>query len=487
MNREELKHSGIKGQKWGIRRFQNPDGSLTPEGKERYRKHLEKSAFGLVTKKGGSTRKTTMDRVESDPSFRKAVDSVKGTNYIKRVDMRNGVLGTEKEYEYLDKAVNKFIEKNKSKTDFDGEMVEVDMNKIFAMADKLMYKDIDKALSSTYKRDITDFDEAVKPFMDEVVNNITGGRRSRLFENTVRNKIIQTAASEYRNSQSMAHGYELAHSGTKGMHWGVRFYQYADGSLTPLGKLRYGSKTNFNNVQKAKRAAAYKKRMETAAKKKARTDAEIAKIKTTKSEREEAKKAEDAAKAEKAKEAEAAKAKEAETAKREPSELIKRNIEDLTNEELDILIDHQKKISELRAELNKNKEPDPRQIAIAEAKIQEEYLKYFPKEVSVSDKVKESIKNAAKEMLVPATINAGKKLASSLFGLDLSTADERLRAIRNDTEVLRAINENLKYQFALKSKTGESFYDQNSRSSNLRPEDVEVLNAIRDELLKTYR
>ena len=33
-----VEHSGIKGQKWGIRRFQNLDGSLTEAGKERYRK-----------------------------------------------------------------------------------------------------------------------------------------------------------------------------------------------------------------------------------------------------------------------------------------------------------------------------------------------------------------------------------------------------------------------------------------------------------------
>ena len=32
----ELKHWGILNMKWGIRRFQNPDGSLTPEGRERY-------------------------------------------------------------------------------------------------------------------------------------------------------------------------------------------------------------------------------------------------------------------------------------------------------------------------------------------------------------------------------------------------------------------------------------------------------------------
>lgn len=29
-------HHGVKGQKWGIRRYQNPDGSLTPAGQKRY-------------------------------------------------------------------------------------------------------------------------------------------------------------------------------------------------------------------------------------------------------------------------------------------------------------------------------------------------------------------------------------------------------------------------------------------------------------------
>ena len=32
---DELMHYGIKGQKWGVRRYQNPDGTLTPAGKKR--------------------------------------------------------------------------------------------------------------------------------------------------------------------------------------------------------------------------------------------------------------------------------------------------------------------------------------------------------------------------------------------------------------------------------------------------------------------
>ena len=33
---QSISHHGIKGQKWGIRRYQNADGTLTAEGKKRY-------------------------------------------------------------------------------------------------------------------------------------------------------------------------------------------------------------------------------------------------------------------------------------------------------------------------------------------------------------------------------------------------------------------------------------------------------------------
>lgn len=36
MQEEIIYHHGVKGQKWGVRRYQNEDGSLTPAGKKRY-------------------------------------------------------------------------------------------------------------------------------------------------------------------------------------------------------------------------------------------------------------------------------------------------------------------------------------------------------------------------------------------------------------------------------------------------------------------
>lgn len=42
-NENVLYHHGIKGQKWGVRRFQNKDGSLTNNGKKRYNSNVEKA------------------------------------------------------------------------------------------------------------------------------------------------------------------------------------------------------------------------------------------------------------------------------------------------------------------------------------------------------------------------------------------------------------------------------------------------------------
>lgn len=42
MSKDYLVHHGILGQKWGVRRYQNPDGSLTPAGQKRYSKELSK-------------------------------------------------------------------------------------------------------------------------------------------------------------------------------------------------------------------------------------------------------------------------------------------------------------------------------------------------------------------------------------------------------------------------------------------------------------
>lgn len=60
-----LSHHGILGQKWGIRRYQNPDGSLTPEGVKRYGKKLTNQYRKHMTKVEALNDKYHLDRYES--------------------------------------------------------------------------------------------------------------------------------------------------------------------------------------------------------------------------------------------------------------------------------------------------------------------------------------------------------------------------------------------------------------------------------------
>ena len=44
-----LQHHGIKGMRWGIRRFQNKNGGLTPAGRKRYAKKNLSEAESFLT------------------------------------------------------------------------------------------------------------------------------------------------------------------------------------------------------------------------------------------------------------------------------------------------------------------------------------------------------------------------------------------------------------------------------------------------------
>ncbi len=50
---DALSHHGVKGQKWGYRRWQNEDGSLTSAGKEHYSKGLAGFRKGMKERKIG--------------------------------------------------------------------------------------------------------------------------------------------------------------------------------------------------------------------------------------------------------------------------------------------------------------------------------------------------------------------------------------------------------------------------------------------------
>lgn len=68
---DTLQHHGKKGMKWGRRLYQNPDGSLTPAGRLRYRKNAERDERRLA---GDAPRKLTADDYKNTLNTTKAIN-----------------------------------------------------------------------------------------------------------------------------------------------------------------------------------------------------------------------------------------------------------------------------------------------------------------------------------------------------------------------------------------------------------------------------
>lgn len=73
MRNYELYHHGVKGMKWGVRRYQNSDGSLTSAGKKRYTRTESANDREKAQRKSDLKNRRTL----SDADLRKKIDRLK--------------------------------------------------------------------------------------------------------------------------------------------------------------------------------------------------------------------------------------------------------------------------------------------------------------------------------------------------------------------------------------------------------------------------
>lgn len=107
-----LAHFGILGQKWGTRRWQNPDGSLTPEGRARYyspsdlkgNKKAQRDFGNLITGNYGSP-----ERKAAEDTTNKMADEVKNNSNFKAYQQENQRIN-----DNFKSAIDKLSDKQKS-------------------------------------------------------------------------------------------------------------------------------------------------------------------------------------------------------------------------------------------------------------------------------------------------------------------------------------------------------------------------------------
>lgn len=107
----ELYHYGVKGMHWGVRRYQNADGTLKPAGRKRY---TDSGTSSAKTTRGGKKQLTDEERAARNAKIKKAALTVGavaataalayvGHKYVKHLDSETlEVIKKAKDYAIID-------------------------------------------------------------------------------------------------------------------------------------------------------------------------------------------------------------------------------------------------------------------------------------------------------------------------------------------------------------------------------------------------
>ncbi len=244
-----LSHHGVKGQKWGLRRYQNEDGSLTDEGKQRYGNSVFISGTTKTSEDGLYKRDKLPDKISKEidkyitegrkilvgdaPGIDSQVqDYLSGKNYKNVEVFVSGDEVRKMAGEKLDWTVN----------NIDGENFEKYSKEWRAVKDKAMNSVASEGLAVVIKNGSGATRNNISRFID-------AGKKVSVYqlddENFVDPKSNRDEYEKMKHDDLIKNGEAfLAHYGIKGMKKGERRYQNEDGSLTPEGELRYGVGSN---------------------------------------------------------------------------------------------------------------------------------------------------------------------------------------------------------------------------------------------------
>lgn len=313
-----LAHHGIKGQKWGQRRYQNEDGTLTPAGKQRERSGRGTLNAGPVSVDpvklaGGVARAVKNDiagRAEAnrrmariDAATNRPVGrekNVTGSAYIGKgpspsekhqTQMQNQAGASIADYDYQHEhryddipvqSLNGPFEEqpNYSIAAYDEEQKKK-QKQMQTVSFGVLAKQLGKSLMDSAKFIASGYVQKIKSSLNKMLSEAASGIKKKVNENrSSRIRVTHNISYGPGRSGKMGHSeikmgrtievygpdYSdyLAHHGIKGQKWGVRRFQNPDGSLTEAGKKRQAKEDAWRTKKAAKLTSAYNRQTERA-------------------------------------------------------------------------------------------------------------------------------------------------------------------------------------------------------------------------------
>lgn len=264
----QLYHSGIQGMKWGIRRYQNYDGSLTPEGKARYNKGAEDNSDGNKPSLGSDGKYYYTNKKGEKVLYKTRIEDLSDNDLV---DLNRRI---KQENEYNKEFSNAY--------DYHGPKEDQALRDASRLA-KDLADAIPKGNGKTIKKDysgLTDqelsnrirrlqLEDSYGKLSGDTIYVKSGSEKMREFLQTAGTALavassaaalaytIKNLRKKDEMSQSdLIDAYQympeaedsLQHHGVKGQKWGFRRYQNEDGSLTAEGRARYGGKTHVSEL-----------------------------------------------------------------------------------------------------------------------------------------------------------------------------------------------------------------------------------------------
>lgn len=266
-----LMHHGVKGQRWGVRRFQNKDGTRTAAGKRqqkmsKIRKQNEdiRSIYKSLSDKDLEYLEYSKDEIKNlrKTDFRDRVDgSEEGTIHRVVTKDKNGVpvsYADATAFTSDDLETGKKMVKilsidiaTRAGDDYRGKGYAVDSGKkMVEWFDKYGYKEYDHMEWFAKANNIGSQKTAEKAgfkrmnyVYEHMKNDGTDGWVGYSYRKKIKHTSIGGTMYIEGNALILGDSSYLEHHGIRGQRWGVRRFQNQDGSLTNAGRKRLGYAT----------------------------------------------------------------------------------------------------------------------------------------------------------------------------------------------------------------------------------------------------